>query len=486
MENYTGEYMESRQIVYRVLLTQIQFGVYRYRDTLPTLMDASKWFLVAIDTVRPAYGRLKEEGYISLSTNVGARVQVRYREEEVERFIQTYFASRKSALLDLSKCIQPLFGNAQWVGLKNASPETLCCIENIARCGLLPPYTALRHLSYKYASLGNDLLMRIAWQMFMFYQAPFFSLTENLQYFDALTDYVPGVVRFCREKNWEALQIHIDAFQSQITSALEQFYRTGVTMPSPEQEIGFCWNTYKKPSQLCYSLAWELLVEICRGMYPVGSRLPTQKELMEMKNVSSITLRRALDVLRCIGVVRLERGARPQILSPTECAENCNFTKPSVRGRLMDFVQSLQLLALSCKAVSMLTLQTMGAEAVDQWNREWHMLKDRGAYVSLVYVTLDLVARFSPYQAIQSVYSELLKQLWWGYPLRGLHGNTETVNALYAPYYEFMTECLQHSDAARFSAKLEELLLYEVRFAAEHLVQMGVEEAGRILIPEKS
>lgn len=486
MGNHSDGYMESRQVVYQVLLTQIQFGIYRYQDALPTIMEASKWFLVSIDTVCPAYRRLKEEGYISLSTNVGAKVQVQYSEKEMEEFIQTFFACRKNMLLNLSKCMQPLFGNAQWTGLKNAPPETLCRIEEVARGDLLASYAALQYVSYKYAALGNELLMRIVWQIFMFLQAPFFSLSDNLQYFSSLEGYVPEIVRLCRAEDWQGLRVHMDNLQHQVSRALEQFYQTRITASSPKQQIGFLLNTYKKPSQLCYSLAWEILVEISKGVYPVGSRLPTQKELTEMKNVSTITLRRALDVLRCIGVVRLERGTRPQVLSPTECAENCNFTKPSVRGRLMDFAQSLQLFALSCKEISMLTLQTMDAEAAGQWNRQWQALRDHGAYVSLVYVSLHLVAEFSPYQVIRDVYFELSKQLWWGYPLRGLHGNAAAVNALYAPYYEYMTQCLQHSDAARFSAKLEELLLYEVRFAVEHLVQMGVEEAGRILIPEKS
>lgn len=486
MENRSDGYMESRQVVYQVLLTQIQFGIYRYRDALPTIIEASKWFLVSIETVCSAYRRLKEEGYISLSTNVGARVQVQYSESEMEEFIQKFFACRKSILLNLSKCMQPLFGNAQWMGLKNAEPETLCRIEEIAQGHLLAPYAALQHVSYKYAALGNELLMRIVWQIFMFYQAPFFSLSDNLQYVNSLKGYVPEVVRLCRTEDWQGLRMHMDNLQYQVFRALEQFYQDRVTASPSGQEIGFLWNTYKKPSQLCYSLAWEFLVEISKGVYPVGSRLPTQKELTRMKNVSTITLRRALDVLRCIGVVRLERGTRPQVLSPTECAENCNFTKPSVRGRLMDFAQSLQLFALSCKETSMLTLQTMNTEAAGQWNRQWRALKDYGAYVSLIYVSLHLVAEFSPYQVIQNVYFELLKQLWWGYPLSGLHGDAAEANALYAPYYEYMTECLQHSDAARFSAKLEELLLYELRFAVEHLVQMGVEEAGRILIPEKS
>lgn len=412
-------------------------------------------------------------------------MQVRYSEDEVEGFIQNYFAERKSALLDLSKSIAPLFGNAQWTGLKNASPETLCRIEEIARLGILPPYTAVQHLSYKYASLGNDLLMRIAWQIFMFYQAPFFTLTENLQYFDAVENYVPNFVRCCREKDWEALGTHIGDFQTQFSHGLKQIYKTRITVPSPEQEIDFCWNSYKKPSQLCYSLAWELLVEICRGVYPVGSRLPTQKELTKMKHVSIITMRRALDVLKCIGVVKSSKGARLQVLSPTECTENCDFTKPAVRGRLMDFTQSLQLFALSCKAVSTLTLQEMDAEAFCQWNQKWYELRKK-PYSSVVYTTLALLARFSPYQAIRSVYSELLKQLWWGYPLGGLRGDADAVNARYASYYNEMTECLERSDVSRFSAKLEELMIFEVRFSVEHLVQMGVEEAGKVLIPEKS
>ena len=87
--------MELQQIIYNLLKIQITFGGYRFEDSLPTIREASSYFNVSIDTVRLAYVRLKQEGYISLSTCVGASVSVNYSDEEIQQHIRTYFACRR-------------------------------------------------------------------------------------------------------------------------------------------------------------------------------------------------------------------------------------------------------------------------------------------------------------------------------------------------------------------------------------------------------
>lgn len=57
---------ELRQVAYSVLLTQIQFGAYRYGEKLPTIEETSARLCVSIDTARAAYLKLKEDGYITL------------------------------------------------------------------------------------------------------------------------------------------------------------------------------------------------------------------------------------------------------------------------------------------------------------------------------------------------------------------------------------------------------------------------------------
>ena len=127
MENNT----DLRKVVYSIMLTQIQFGTYRCGEKLPTIEETSRRLCVSIDTARTAYLKLKDEGYITLSKNVGATVKVNYDSQETEQFIQTFFSARKNAMIDLINSMLPLFGNAQCVGMKNASPEMLRKMEAV-------------------------------------------------------------------------------------------------------------------------------------------------------------------------------------------------------------------------------------------------------------------------------------------------------------------------------------------------------------------
>ncbi|MCB6202521.1 hypothetical protein [Extibacter muris] len=129
--------LELHQIIYEAILTQIQFGVHRYKDSLSSAGEAGKLFCVSVDTVQSVYRRLKKEGYISLMRNTGAKVIMSYDVAEIEQHIQTYFSLRKDALLDMSRSIQPLLGNIQWVGLKYASPDTLDTIEHLSESILI-------------------------------------------------------------------------------------------------------------------------------------------------------------------------------------------------------------------------------------------------------------------------------------------------------------------------------------------------------------
>ena len=82
--------MERCQIVYNGLKTHIQFGAYRCGHTLPTMEQSACDFLVSLDTVRSAYLRLQQEGYITLSTNVGSVVVRDYSESEIEENVQRF------------------------------------------------------------------------------------------------------------------------------------------------------------------------------------------------------------------------------------------------------------------------------------------------------------------------------------------------------------------------------------------------------------
>ena len=87
--------LEVCQIVYDVFKTQIQFGAYRAGNSLPTLEQSADYYLVSLDTIRSAYLKLQQEGYVKMSTNVGAMVIKDYDAKEIEQHVQQFFSLRK-------------------------------------------------------------------------------------------------------------------------------------------------------------------------------------------------------------------------------------------------------------------------------------------------------------------------------------------------------------------------------------------------------
>ncbi|MCH1941877.1 GntR family transcriptional regulator [Holdemania massiliensis] len=474
--------LELCHVVYHVLLNQIQFGAYHWKDRLPTIEETSMQLHVSMDTVRSAYLRLKHEGIISLSKNVGARVKVNYNHLEMEQCIQMFFASRKTAMLDLAYSMRPLFAKAQGIGLRYASSQTLKEIEQLSeQKEAIPPYAMLEHLNQKYSALGNPLLMRLVWQTFMFLHDPFFSLNENLHYFDQTTDYLPELLKHCQSDDESAVQLSINQSLIRLADALDQFYRTRITYPTPEKEIDFEWSSYKKSQQLRYSLAMDLLLSISRGVYPAGSLLPSQIELAELHGVGVNTVRRALELLSSIGAIKSAKYIGTRVLPFDQVTENSDFTKPVLQRRLLDMTESLQFLALSCHDVALTTLNALDASAFQNIADELRAHKQRRRGEVLSYVVLSLIADAAPYQAIRTIYKELLQQFFWAYALLGMNGSQHTVNAVYDPYFDDLIQMLEQKENLQFAARLEQLIHYEFQRTQNTLSKLNIPGADNIL-----
>lgn len=75
----------------------------------------------------------------------------------------------------------------------------------------------------------------------------------------------------------------------------------------------------------------DMKAKILRGEYPVGSKLPSERELSEYYNVSRIPVREALKALSDMGILEIKRGAGTFVkkLRQTLCRmERKNRQKP--------------------------------------------------------------------------------------------------------------------------------------------------------------
>src|ERR1700736_5102922 len=74
----------------------------------------------------------------------------------------------------------------------------------------------------------------------------------------------------------------------------------------------------RKSNDLLYlQILRSLKDEIVRGVYPVGSQLPTEEELCERFSVSRYTVREALRRLRDDHLVASRRGAGTTVVPPS-------------------------------------------------------------------------------------------------------------------------------------------------------------------------
>lgn len=475
--------LELKQVIYNIIVMQIQFGTFRFGEHLPRIEDSAQWLLVSFDTVSSVYRRLKQEGFITMTKSAGTTVKIQYNEQEIKQNIKDFFSCRKDALMDLSQSVCPLLTNAICAGMRKASPQKLEEIERLCReRGPLPPYEMIRHFQNLYGSLNNDMLMRLLWQSFMFYQAPLLSIREHLIAVDESRHPLIKMVELCRKEDDASLMTVVNTEQQRLHLTLCRFYEKYDIQTSGKEHITFSWNSYKKPFQICYSLGLELLIAINRGDYPAGTLLPSLSSLASKKHVSISTVRRTLSLLGDIGATKSINGVGTQVLSPDQISENCDFTKVSVRKRLLDCAQSMHILALSCKEVSRITVTSLDTAAIAQCKERLNTVRKNKRFEAIAYSILDLIIEFSPYQAIRTVYASLFQQLIWGYPLRGIRGSQDEINAYLLPYLDTFSDCLNRLDAEGFSVKFEELMQCEFRYTVDHLVNLGIEEAALLTL----
>ncbi|MBS6644424.1 MAG: GntR family transcriptional regulator [Clostridiaceae bacterium] len=473
--------MELHQIIYGLLVEQIEFGTYRYKDPLPKMEDVSQWFSVSLDTVKAAYRQLKTEGYVTMTQKAGTTVAVQFQDQELERNIQTFFSLRRDAVMDLCQSFGPLFSRAQWFGLKNADSRQLDELERLcAHPDILRPYLMVQHIRLIYGSLNNDLLLRLIWQAFLFYQAPFLSLPASLSSFEDSDAPLLDMISLCRKKDWDGLWETVAFCQTEITSAISCFYADRITLKPPGEPVSFYWNAYQNTSQRCYSLAIDLLKGVRLGIFAQDGFLPSPAKIAENRKTSVITVRRTLALLNQLGVIQSINGVGTKVLGTETSMETCDFTQPVIQKRLLDFTQSLQILAMTCRACTkrVVTDDT----AVGLWKDRLTYIKENFRYESVVFASLEIISQHSPIQTVRQIYGHLISFLLWGYPLRSMHGSREEINEFYLPHINLLSESLERCDWDSLASEMEYLLFYELQFAAAKLEELGIKEASRLVI----
>lgn len=480
--------MELHQAIYQFYLTQIQFGFYEFEEKLPALEEVCRHFHTSLDTVKPAYHRLRQDGYISISKKAGAKVAVKYKPEEIEQNKLTFYAKHKETLTDLIDSIWPLLGQSLCYVLRYELQEPANDYQSPDERYWQTLSTIWKFLDCRFEFLKNELFMRLLRYLYLYFYGSFCGVIDNRQLHEITFRQIETAAALCRAGRWNEVPDTLRVVQAELSDILSRFYEERISIPpagkQPDSENAFRWDAYKKSSQLRYSLAMELLTEIGQDIYPVGSYLPSAERLAIKKRVSISTVRRAICLLNSIGVVKSSRPLGALVLPASQGAENCDFTHPDLRRRFLDLAESLQIFTLSGKAMSHLTLEYLDDASLYQWKQYLYDLKSRGHCERVIYASLSLISTHAPFQTLRTVYSELLRLLFWGYPLERVMRTKEEADSFFIPFFDGMLVSLEQKDILSFSSALERLLVHELSGVVDVLLQLGISEVGSIRIPD--
>ena len=74
-------------------------------------------------------------------------------------------------------------------------------------------------------------------------------------------------------------------------------------------------TTYQNNDRLYQDLARKLIAELASGKFPVGSRLPAERELAQQYAVSRPTVREAVIALEVQGLVEVRIGSGAYVIA---------------------------------------------------------------------------------------------------------------------------------------------------------------------------
>jgi GntR family transcriptional repressor for pyruvate dehydrogenase complex len=122
------------------------------------------------------------------------------------------------------------------------------------------------------------------------------------------------------------------------------------------------------PIRAYQRIAQALTLEIETGLYSVGSRLPSERELSSKFNISRPTLREALTVLESQGLVEIRGGSGTTVLKIPESFTNCGTAVSEleiIEARLHFAGEAAALAAAHISANEIATLKNLIIQMTD-------------------------------------------------------------------------------------------------------------------------
>lgn len=475
-------------LIYDFFVMRFRFRHYRYGATLPSIDSIYREFSVSPQTVKAAFRRLRDEGFIDMHNGRATRVIFQQTEQGFHEAVKDFYSKRAAAFPDLFETSTLILIPALVEGLRRTDEKDLAKLMRfVHRAG---NDNALYFFCYILQKLENPLLINLHWEISFFTGLVFFegNLDEKICNRSLLQKEIEEIINSAKARDTDRLYDSLLAYQKNAIERSVAYIMQNIT-PDKEQ-LPFIWRVYYGRPQVCYNLALQLLHEIYLGKYRDAQYLPSYEKMAREYHVSVSTMRRTIDVLSRFRAADPVNGIGIRICPSG--GDMPDFSTPAVRRSLALFFQAFELIIYSCEEAACATLLHLTPvqknDLIGQLKE--NILSGKCAF-SLWHILL-CIAKYCPVKGGRHIYSKIYGLFLWGYPLRISHKETAGLEKVDEEFTKAITETIELGHFRESALTFRDMTIHLFHRAEDYLLSHGIRKdelrispAIRLLIPEE-
>lgn len=485
--------MKGNQPLYRFLydslVSQIEKGVLRQGDSLPSQQALCGQYNVGITTVRYTLRLLEQNGYIVVSPRRRPVVLAgRQGQAGLPRLL-----AEKEMVLDVYQSLYFLMPALETSAAQNFNDVS--ALKDAARAVAwhksTPPARG-RAILFFYKLIDvyqNQLLIDFLSDSEHFTHIPYESfhrLNPSVVYTpQMLGEYLLSIADMIEIKNFSVVHHKFQklyditfAWMKTYLHELEAQYPDVKDAPSPP-------FTPKKRLCLYTSVACDLYRRLKKGEFSETRYLPSLAGLQKEYHISAFSARQALGLLNDVGVVYThdKKGTAPAV--PGAGPSPLRIDTKTVFENLILFLDTLQILALTAGFFVKEAVQALSDEEAGQLALRWQALEDRACADSLFTALWDFLKEHLSGVYLKASFRQLEECLLWGGYLSRLSQDGRRVSpAVSKRYLHTLCGALRQKDAPAFARAASSFFCLVYNAARDRVLSCGA-KAGRLPLPLK-
>lgn len=461
-------------LIYEYFVMHFHSHFYKYGDMLPTIEKLSQDCCVSLDTVKTALKRLQNDGYITPQSRKGIKVVFSQTEVERDAYIARFFSQRHSAMPDLNE-------SAELV-LVSLLTEGLCMIneEDFTSLSSLIDQIKIGNYAHFYSSilrkLNNPLVMNLFWEIILFQGISMLCQESDFQNSapELVQQGLRKILKSAQHRERKCLPEILNTTGKEVLKTFTNYSTHNLFTSKEEPQLPFVWRIYRDRPQICYDLVTWFLHQIINGKYQNVEFLPSYKKLADSLQVSLMTIRRTVDLLHRLGMVKPINGTGVLVLPKGSPDVTAQFGDPDIRRNLALYYHSFEILAYTCEAVSHATFPRFTADAENEFisTLKQNLKSQNCGCVVLCY--LLHIMKHCPLTAIREIYGRIYAFFLWGYPLRISTKKAAEFDSRAYIFTKKIVRFLENKDYENFAKTTKNFIVSEMANSEHCLYNLGL------------